>query len=77
MLTSADAVTYPDGGRTVELTTRDYEVLKLTQVFSQVASTHISELLFADVSHSVLDRVLGRLVRLSYLSRVGRRATSA
>lgn len=70
-------MTYPDGGRTLELTTRDYDVLKLTQTFSQVASTHITELLFADVSHSVPDKVLGRLVRLSYLSRVGRRATSA
>ncbi|MGW3287526.1 replication-relaxation family protein [Streptomyces sp. NPDC001002] len=61
----------------MELTARDYDVLKLTRDFSQVASTHITELLFADVSHSVPDRVLGRLVRLSYLSRVGRRATSA
>ncbi|WP_369042465.1 replication-relaxation family protein [Streptomyces sp. Midd1] len=61
----------------MELTTRDYDVLRLTQTFSQVASTHITELLFADVSHSIPDRVLGRLVRLSYLSRVGRRATSA
>lgn len=61
----------------MELTTRDYDVLRLTQTFSQVASTHITELLFADVSHSVPDKVLGRLVRLSYLSRVGRRATSA
>jgi hypothetical protein len=59
----------------VELAQRDYEILKLTRTFSQVASTHITELLFADRSHSVPDRVLGRLVKLGYLSRVGRRAT--
>lgn len=66
---------YPDGGRTLELTERDLSVLKLTHVFSQVASTHVTELLFGDRSHSVPDKVLGRLVRLGYLSRVGRRAT--
>lgn len=59
----------------MELTQRDYEVLKLTHTFSQLASTHLTELLFADRSHSVPDKVLGRLVRLGYLSRVGRRAT--
>ncbi|MGW0495773.1 replication-relaxation family protein [Streptomyces sp. NPDC003007] len=61
----------------MELTQRDYDVLKLTQTFSQVASTHLTELLFADRSHSVPDKVLGRLVRLGYLSRVGRRATGS
>jgi hypothetical protein len=61
----------------VELTQRDYEALKLTHTFSQLASTHLIELLFADRSHSVPDKVLGRLVRLGYLSRVGRRATGA
>ncbi|WP_217241374.1 replication-relaxation family protein [Streptomyces sp. AC555_RSS877] len=59
----------------MELAQRDFEVLKLTRTFSQLASTHITELLFSDRSHSVPDRVLGRLVKLSYLSRVGRRAT--
>ncbi|MFF5363165.1 replication-relaxation family protein [Streptomyces scabiei] len=59
----------------VELAQRDFEVLKLTRTFSQLASTHLTELLFWDRSHSVPDRVLGRLVKLSYLSRVGRRAT--
>jgi hypothetical protein len=59
----------------VELTQRDYDVLTLTHTFSQVAATHLTELLFADRSHSVPDKVLGRLVRLGYLSRVGRRAT--
>lgn len=59
----------------MELTQRDYDILKLTHAFTQVASTHLTELLFADRSHSVPDKVLGRLVRLSYLSRVGRRAT--
>ncbi|WP_329101624.1 replication-relaxation family protein [Streptomyces sp. NBC_01439] len=61
----------------MELTHRDYDVLKLTHTFSQLASTHLSELLFADRSHSVPDKVIGRLVRLGYLSRVGRRATGS
>ncbi|MEV8548141.1 replication-relaxation family protein [Streptomyces sp. NPDC051572] len=61
----------------MELTDRDLDVLKLTHVFSQVASTHVTELLFGDRSHSVPDKVLGRLVRLGYLSRVGRRATGS
>lgn len=68
-------MTYQGGGTTVELTHRDYDVLKLTRTFGQLASTHLTELLFADRSHSVPDKVLGRLVRLGYLSRVGRRAT--
>ncbi|MEV7162996.1 replication-relaxation family protein [Streptomyces microflavus] len=42
-----------------------------------MASTHVAELLFGDRSHSVPDKVLGRLVRLGYLSRVGRRATGS
>lgn len=61
----------------MELTDRDLDLLKLTHVFSQVASTHVTELLFGDRSHSVPDKVLGRLVRLGYLSRVGRRATGS
>ncbi|MFE1887231.1 replication-relaxation family protein [Streptomyces microflavus] len=61
----------------MELSERDLAVLKLTRVFSQVASTHVMELLFGDRSHSVPDKVLGRLVRLGYLSRVGRRATGS
>jgi hypothetical protein len=61
----------------LELTHRDLDLLKLTHVFSQVASTQITELLFADRSHSVPDMVLGRLVRLGYLSQAGRRATGA
>jgi Replication-relaxation len=60
---------------TVELAQRDYDILTLTRTFTQLASTHLSELLFADRSHSVPDKVLGRLVRLSYLARVGRRAS--
>ncbi|WP_406391372.1 replication-relaxation family protein [Streptomyces sp. NBC_00882] len=59
----------------MELTQRDFEVLKLTRTFSQLASTHITELLFADRSHSVPDKVLSRLVKRSCLARVGRRAT--
>ncbi|MFZ4209735.1 replication-relaxation family protein [Streptomyces griseoincarnatus] len=77
METRTDQQGHPDlsGRRTgVELTQRDFDVLTLTHTFSQVASTHLSELLFADRSHSVPDKVLGRLVRLGYLSRVGRRA---
>ncbi|WP_430478115.1 replication-relaxation family protein [Streptomyces sp. P11-1] len=61
----------------MELSERDLAVLKLTRTFSQVASTHVTELLFGDRSHSVPDKVLGRLVRLGYLSRVGRRATGS
>lgn len=57
----------------MQLTTRDLEVVRLVEQFSQLASTHISELIFADRSHSVPDRVLKRLVRLGYLARVGRR----
>ncbi|MDX3695965.1 replication-relaxation family protein [Streptomyces europaeiscabiei] len=59
----------------MELSARDLEILKLTDTFSQLASTHLTELVFADRSHSVPDRVLGRLVRLGYLSRVGRRVS--
>lgn len=61
----------------MELSERDLAVLTLTRTFSQVASTHVTELLFGDRSHSVPDKVLGRLVRLGYLSRVGRRATGS
>ncbi|OCC09534.1 replication-relaxation family protein [Streptomyces sp. PTY087I2] len=59
----------------MQLTTRDIEVVRLVEQFSQLASTHISELVFADRSHSVPDRVLSRLVRLGYLARVGRRSS--
>lgn len=59
----------------MELTTRDLDVITLVDTFSQLASTHISELLFSDRSHSVPDRVLDRLVRRGYLSRVGRRVS--
>lgn len=59
----------------MELTTRDFEIITLVDTFSQLASTHLSELVFADRSHSVPDRVLGRLVRRGYLSRVGRRVS--
>ncbi len=61
----------------MELSERDLAVLKLVRTFSQVASTHVTELLFRDRSHSVPDKVLGRLVRLGYLSRVGRRGTGS
>ncbi|MFF2534488.1 replication-relaxation family protein [Streptomyces cyaneofuscatus] len=61
----------------MELSDRDLAVLKLVRTFSQVAATHLTELLFGDRSHSVPDKVLGRLVRLGYLSRVGRRATGS
>jgi hypothetical protein len=74
-LTRQNTGCYQDGRTTVELTQRDYDVLKLTHTFTQLASTHLGELLFADRSHSVPDKVLGRLVQLSYLARVGRRAT--
>ncbi|WP_216587764.1 replication-relaxation family protein [Streptomyces brasiliscabiei] len=60
----------------MELTPRDLEVLGLVGRFTQLASSHLTELVFADRSHSVPDKVLGRLVRTGYLSRVGRRASS-
>lgn len=59
----------------MELSTRDLDILQLVDQFTQLASTHITELLLADRSHAVPDRVLGRLVQLSYLARVGRRAS--
>lgn len=57
----------------MQLITRDLEVVRLVGQFSQLSATHLSELVFADRSHSVPDRVLKRLVRLGYLTRVGRR----
>lgn len=57
----------------MELSHRDLDVLKLTYSFTQLASTHLAELLFADVSRTVTNKVLGRLTRTRYLSRVGRR----
>lgn len=57
----------------MQLTTRDLIVVRLVEQFSQLSSTHLNELVFADRSHSVPDRVLSRLVRLGYLARVGRR----
>ncbi|MGC5342224.1 replication-relaxation family protein [Streptomyces sp. AM 4-1-1] len=59
----------------MELTTRDLTILSLVHTFTQLSSTHLKELVFFDRSHSVPDVVLGRLTRLRYLSRVGRRAT--
>ncbi|WP_435212626.1 replication-relaxation family protein [Streptomyces sp. bgisy034] len=61
----------------MELTPRDLEVLGLVGRFTQLASSHLTELVFGDRSHSVPDKVLGRLVRSSYLSRVGRRASGS
>lgn len=58
----------------MELTHRDTDILKLVGTFTQLSSLHLSELLFADRSHSVPNTVLRRLVRLGYLARVGRRA---
>ncbi|WP_411112935.1 replication-relaxation family protein [Streptomyces sp. 029-5] len=59
----------------MQLTTRDLEIVRLVQQFSQLSSVHISELVFADRSHSIPDRVLSRLVRLGYLAKVGRRSS--
>jgi protein involved in plasmid replication-relaxation len=58
----------------MELSNRDYGIIKLVGTFTQLASTHLAELIFADRSHSIPDAVLRRLVRLKYLARVGRRA---
>ena len=57
----------------MELSQRDLDVLKLTYTFTQLASTQLGELVFADVSRTVTNKVLGRLTRTGYLSRVGRR----
>lgn len=57
----------------MQLTTRDLDIVHLVEQFSQLSSTHLSELVFANRSHSVPDRVLSRLVQLGYLARVGRR----
>lgn len=59
----------------MELSTRDLAILRLIDQFTQLASTHITELLLADRSHAVPDRVLGRLVQFGYLARVGRRVS--
>ncbi|MDN3263300.1 replication-relaxation family protein [Streptomyces sp. CSDS2] len=59
----------------MELTYRDYEILKLVGAFGQLSSSHLKELIFADRSHSVPDTVLKRLDQHDYLSIVGRRAS--
>lgn len=59
----------------MELLERDFEVIRLVDTFTQLASTHIAELLFADRSYSVPDKVLGRLTRNGYLAWVGRRTS--
>ncbi|MGV9340593.1 replication-relaxation family protein [Streptomyces sp. NPDC003688] len=57
----------------MELSHRDLDVLKLTYTFVQLDSTQLAELLFAEVSRTVTNKVLGRLKETGYLSRVGRR----
>ncbi|WP_427921150.1 replication-relaxation family protein [Streptomyces sp. cg40] len=59
----------------MELSDRDMDLLGGTCEFSQLSTPHYRELYFHGVSHSVADVVLTRLVRLGYLSRVGRRAS--
>ena len=59
----------------MELSQRDYDVLRLINTFTQLSSVHLGELVFSDRSHSVPDRILGRLTRLNYLNRVGRRVS--
>lgn len=59
----------------MELRQRDIDILNLVRQFTQLSSTHLTELVFRDRSHTVPDRVLRRLVRLGYLARAGRRAT--
>lgn len=59
----------------MELTYRDYEILKLVGTFGQLASSHLKELVFADRSHTIPDTVLKRLKELGYLALVGRRAS--
>jgi Replication-relaxation len=59
---------------THELAQRDAAVVQCVGRLNQVASTHIQELLFNDVSRIPRDRCLARLVRDDYVMRVGRRA---
>ena len=59
----------------MNLTTRDLATVQLVGRFSQLASTHVGEILFADRTGTPLDRALTRLVRHGYLRRVGRRST--
>ncbi|MFC8852940.1 replication-relaxation family protein [Streptomyces sp. NPDC057144] len=59
----------------MELSTRDLTVLKLVGTFIQLASSHLTELVFSDRSHSVPDKVLGRLAARQFLTVVGRRAS--
>ncbi|MFG2681779.1 replication-relaxation family protein [Streptomyces sp. NPDC048392] len=59
----------------MELSTRDLILLKLVGTFIQLSSTHITEELFSDRSHTVPDKVLKRLVQRQFLTVVGRRAS--
>ena len=61
----------------VNLTARDLAVVQLVGRFSQLASTHVGEILFAARTGTPLDRALTRLVRHGYLRRVGRRSTDS
>lgn len=59
----------------MELAARDLAAVQLVGRFSQLASTHVGEVLFADRTGTPLDRALARLVEHGYLRRVGRRST--
>ena len=59
----------------MELSSRDLAIVQLVARFSQLASTHVGEIFFADVTFTPQDRALARLVRHGYLRRVGRRST--
>jgi hypothetical protein len=56
-----------------ELSDRDMDIMRGVAEFLQLSMPHIRDLYFRDRSHSIADAVVGRLVRLEYLARVGRR----
>lgn len=61
----------------MNLAARDLTVVQLVGRFSQLTSTHVGEVLFAEVTDTPLDRALKRLVQHGYLRRLGRRSTDS
>ncbi len=59
----------------MELSPRDLALVQLVARFSQLAAPHVGEVVFGERSCTPLDRALARLVRHSYLRRIGRRST--
>jgi hypothetical protein len=57
-----------------EISPRDALVVRLVGRLTQAASSHIRQLIFADVDRLPMDRCLKRLTDRKYLVRIGRRA---